>query len=278
MQGKEENRERQALRRRRRVRQLLGAVVCFLVVVGAASLVRSGVGLMAAVFDDTDEREAYAARINTLVALDPVPFNELSEANVPTLLNAAIWDSIDTENVEYERDESGSMYLPTLDIDRTLAALYGPDFKPTYETFEDHGMTFQYVPEKQAFLLPVTSAISDYSPLVTRIQRESGGVQRVTVGYVSPFGTSGEFDPDATLAPVKYQDYLFRRGDDGNYYLYAIVESETRVDASSSASAPAAAGETADPQSALLDALSEAPVASSSAVASDAAPASDAAA
>ena len=39
MDSNEAAKERGALRRRRRLRQLLGAVVCFLVVVGAVSIV-----------------------------------------------------------------------------------------------------------------------------------------------------------------------------------------------------------------------------------------------
>ncbi len=239
----EAEKERIALRRRRRLRQLLGAVVCLLVVVGAVSVVRGGIGLVARAFDDSDLAADFEARLSTLVALDPLPFDSLDQANQSTLLNAAIWASIDTTNNEYERDENGQMYLPTVDIDRTAAALYGPDFHFTYETFEDHYMTFTYVPEKQAYLIPVTSSMGDYYPRVTRIQREWGGVRRVTVGYCSPFSQTGEFSPTATLEPVKYQDYLFQKDGD-NYYLYAIVASETQVAASSSAPAstpPAAA-------------------------------------
>ena len=57
MPSKEELQEVHALRRRRRGRQLLGALVCFLVVVGLFSIVGSGVELAATLLDDTDEKE-----------------------------------------------------------------------------------------------------------------------------------------------------------------------------------------------------------------------------
>ncbi len=260
MDSNEAAKERGALRRRRRLRQLLGAVVCFLVVVGAVSIVSSGVRLVARAFDDSDLMADFETRLATLVALDPIPFTDLTEANQHTLLNAAIWASIDTENNDYERDENDAMYLPTLDIDKTAAALYGPDFHFTYETFEDHYMTFTYVPEKQAYLLPITSAIGDYYPKVTQIKRESGGIRRVTVGYCSPFGQSGEFSPSATLEPVKYQDYLFKK-DGKNYYLTAIVESAAKAAsgaASGAASAAADGGQAVSiaPQD-VLDSIAE---------------------
>ena len=152
--------ERNALRRRRRWRQLLGAVVCLLVVIGLASVVSGGVRLTATLFDDSELKAEYVLRLRNLVALDPVPFDSIEEANQNTLLNALIWSSI-SEDKEYERDEVGAMYLPTADIDAAAAELYGPDVHFTYQTFEDRGLTYQYVEEKQAYLLPITSVITD---------------------------------------------------------------------------------------------------------------------
>ena len=149
----EAEKARHALRRRRRLRQVLGAVVCILVVIGLASVISGGVRLTASLFDDTEEKEAYELRLQTLVSLDPEPFDSLENANRARLLDAAIWAVIQQNSSTlgtYERDEVGAMYLPTLDIDRAVASLYGPDFHFTYETFTDNGLTFQYVPEKNA--------------------------------------------------------------------------------------------------------------------------------
>ena len=181
----EAEKARHALRRRRRLRQVLGAVVCVLVVIGLASVISGGVRLTASLFDDTEEKEEFELRLQTLVSLDPEPFDSLESANRARLLDAAIWsviqqnsDSLDT----YERDEVGAMYLPTLDIDRAVASLYGPDFHFNYETFTDNGLTFQYVPEKNAYLLPITSVNGNYSPArrqhQARDRRLSGPVRQ----------------------------------------------------------------------------------------------------
>ncbi|MFQ8832126.1 MAG: hypothetical protein ACLR7U_04045 [Ruthenibacterium lactatiformans] len=53
----EAEKARHALRRRRRLRQVLGAVVCVLVVIGLASVISGGVRLTASLFDDTEEKE-----------------------------------------------------------------------------------------------------------------------------------------------------------------------------------------------------------------------------
>ena len=189
--------ERNALRRRRRWRQLLGAVVCLLVVIGLVSVVSGGVRLTATLFDDSELKAEYVLRLRNLVALDPVPFDSIEEANQNTLLNALIWSSI-SEDKDYERDEVGAMYLPTADIDAAAAELYGPDVHFTYQTFEDRGLTYQYVEEKQAYLLPITSVITDYYPQVEEIRRE-GDTVRVTVGYLSQFSSGTDFRPICSM-------------------------------------------------------------------------------
>lgn len=249
-------REHAMLSRRRKLRQLLGAVVCVLVVIGAVSAVSSGAKMVGKLFDNTDEKVAYQERLLYLVALDPVPFASLADANLNTLLNAAIWETIAGSNADaFEHDETGALYLPTLDIDKTVAKLYGPDFKFTYETFEDRSLVYTYIPEKQAYLIPVTSAIADYMPRVTKIKKE-GDMRRVTVGYLSQTGTGGEFIVSATVEPMKYYDYMFKKVGKETY-LTAIVDSETKVVAASGSTANSAAlPQSIDPQAALQSALS----------------------
>lgn len=236
----EAEKARHALRRRRRLRQILGAVICVLVVIGLWSVISSGIGLAAQLFDDTEEREEFEQRLQTLVSLDPEPFDSLETANRARLLDAAIWSVIqkNTDNMNaYERDEVGAMYLPTIDVDQEISALYGPDFQFQHETFTDHELTFQYVPEKSAYLLPITSANGAYLPRVMDIRRENGG-KRVTVGYLDVYG-SGDIVFDITkLEPVKYLDYIFTRSG-GEYYLTAITQSEMSVESGSASSGAA---------------------------------------
>lgn len=236
----EAEKTRHALRRRRRLRQILGAVVCVLVLIGLSSVVSGGVRLTAQLFDDTEEREEFEQRLQTLVSLDPEPFDSLETANRARLLDAAIWSVIQQNSDRmdsYERDEVGAMYLPTLDVDKELASLYGPDFKFSHDTFSDNGLTFTYVPEKNAYLLPITSANGGYMPRVMDIRRENGG-KRVTVGYLDIYG-SGEVVFDITkLQPVKYLDYIFTRVS-GEYYLTAITQSEMSVESGSASSGAA---------------------------------------
>lgn len=229
--NKSEAAARSSLRRRRRVRQLIGAGVCVLVVIGLISTISGSVKFVERMFDDTEEKKLFEARLDVLVGLDPLPFDTIADANMNTLLASAVWATLSGNNSDdYEHDEVGAMYMPTADIDKTVEALYGPDVKFNYATFEDHNLTYNYVPEKQAYLMPITSTPAEYKPVVEKIKRE-GNIKRVTVGYDSPF--------DTIDASVKYNDYLFTKGEDGVYYLTAIVASATKAEVSVSSSAAA---------------------------------------
>lgn len=140
----ETTKERQTLGRRRKTRQILGAVVCVLVLLGLASVVQAGVGLVQKAFDDTDEKKAFETQIAFLVALDPLPFDSLELADQGTLLSASIWERVSqTADISlYEHDETGALYLPVADVAQTSAKLYGSAYQFAYETFENAGLTY----------------------------------------------------------------------------------------------------------------------------------------
>ncbi len=206
------------LRRRRRVRQLLGVAVLFFVVVGIVSFVSGAAILVRSSFDISDEIPVFEERVKYLVALDTLPFDSLINAPTDTLLYAAMIQAIDlNEDGDYERDENGQMYLPVEDISAAAQQLYGPDEKFNYITFTSDQTLFTYVPEKEAYLMPLTSPPTNYAPIAEALIRQ-GNKRRLTVGYDSPY--------DNVIQPAKYLDYIFERHDDGNYYLIAVVASE----------------------------------------------------
>lgn len=251
MQKKEAN----PLRRRRRMRQLIGLAVCILVIIGIGTIISGGISLTKKLTDNSAEKAEYETRLLSLVPYDPLPFDTLAEANQSTLLAASIWGTLgDTaDKGNFERDELDQLYLPTIDVDRWAAKLFGPDYKLQHNTFEDHGMLYTYVEEKQAYLMPITSAMMDFSPRVIDIKREKN-TKRVTVGYLSPFTAGGELNMSGVLEPVKYQDYIFTKNDK-EYFLSAIEESKTKVpDSTSGAQTTSTPQEIIDPGAFIEDA------------------------
>ena len=67
--------EEHARLHRRRARQALGLLVAVLVLIGAVTVLRSGVRAVAKLFDDTAQKEEYEDKLEGLVLFDPLPFD-----------------------------------------------------------------------------------------------------------------------------------------------------------------------------------------------------------
>ena len=151
---------------------------------------------------------------------------------------AAIWGTVyQVQNSggsldQYERDpDTGSALIPALEIDTYISNLLGPDYQVTEGTFSTAEFVYQYDEEKQAYLVPVTSSVALYTPTVEKITKKDG--QRiVTVGYVptSSNNATGELSLTAPTEPTKYMDYVFTRGENRQWYLTALRDSEMQVE------------------------------------------------
>ncbi|MEG1932388.1 MAG: hypothetical protein RR075_04685 [Pygmaiobacter sp.] len=239
--------EKERLYRRRR-RQLIGAVLSLLIVVGVVTVIGTLGKNIGKLFDNTKEKTHYQTIVAPLVMLDPVPFDALETADPNLLLQAAIWETIFNEDItKYDRDEYGALMLPTVDIDKNGALMYGKTYKLTHATFSASGMEFAYNPDTASYIIPITGTTGSYTPQIEKI-KSSVKEKIVTVGYLAPangFSMEGTTD---TTKPAKYYDYVFTRQDDG-YFLTAITESAMKAEGQIEAvsSQPAAApGELAD--------------------------------
>lgn len=221
--------QRRQLRRRRRI--ILGAVVAFLVIFGLVSLVQKLVQGTMNLFDDTEEKKEYEERVKALVMLDAIPFESLDKADDTVLLQACIWDVLFNEDItKFQTDENGAYLVPTVDIDRYAAKLFGPSFQFNHRTFTASAdyMEFKYNEDSKTYTMPITSMTNNFTPSVVEIKKEKN-TKRVTVGYMAPpdvmtsLGSKGKVSEE----PVKYYDYIFTRTED-EYYLTAITESERK--------------------------------------------------
>ncbi len=99
--------------------------------------------------------------------------------------------------------------------------------------------------------------MAQYTPEVEKIST-SGGKMYVTVGYIptTSNSASGELALTAPTEPVKYMDYVFTRGENRDWYLTALQESEMQVEATPEPSPTAAV--TQDTQSMVESQLNSA--------------------
>ena len=94
--------EEHARNQRRRARQLFGAFLVVMVLIGLFTVVRGAVGAIGGLFDKTDEYASYEKKLEGFVLFDPLPFDGIENMNDTTLREAAVWGTVygilDTEN------------------------------------------------------------------------------------------------------------------------------------------------------------------------------------
>ena len=223
---------------RRLARQIVGGVALLLAVIGLFTVFGWVVSLLRSVLDDSDRRKAYEDRLFGMVMLDPLAFSDVSSVDPGVFKQAAIWGTVyQVQNSggsldQYERDpDTGSALIPALEIDTYISNLLGPDYQVTEGSFSTSEFVYQYDEEKQAYYVPVTSSVALYTPTVEMISQKDGE-RIVTVGYVptAANNTTGELSLMAPTEPTKYMDYVFTRGENRQWYLTALRDSDMQVE------------------------------------------------
>ena len=232
-------REEHIRNNRRLARQVVGGAALLLALIGLFTVLSWVVGLVRSALDQSSLYNDYRDRLYGMVMLDPVAFDDVSNVDSGVFKQAAIWGTVyQVQNSggsldEYERDpDTGSALIPALEIDTYISNLLGSDYQFEEGSFSTSEFVYQYDEEKQAYLVPVTSSVALYTPTVEKITKKDGR-RIVTVGYVptSSNSSTGELNLTAPTEPTKYMDYVFTRGENRQWYLTALKDSDMKVEA-----------------------------------------------
>ena len=258
------SREEQLRSNYRIARQAVGLIAIILVIIGLFTVISWAVHGVTALLDDSDRRQSYADRLYGLVMFDTLPFDDINSVDPSVFKQAAIWgcvyqiQSSGGSLDDYERDEeTGSMILPKLEVDTYLSNLLGPDYTIEDGSFQTSEMNYIYDEERQGYLVPVTGAVGLYTPEVEDI-RTQGGHLYVTVGYIPTLASTTSLTLTAPTEPTKYMDYVFTRGENRQWYLTALQESEMQPEATPTPAVSSSTAPTPDPQTALENNLNPA--------------------
>ena len=232
-------REEHIRNNRRLARQVVGGAALLLALIGLFTVLSWVVGLVRSALDQSSLYDDYRDRLYGMVMLDPGAFDDVSRVDSGVFKQAAIWGTVyQVQNSggsldEYERDpDTGSALIPALEIDTYISNLLGSDYQFEEGSFSTSEFVYQYDEEKQAYLVPVTSSVALYTPTVEKITKKDGR-RIVTVGYVptSSNSSTGELNLTAPTEPTKYMDYVFTRGENRQWYLTALKDSDMKAEA-----------------------------------------------
>lgn len=219
----------------------LGLLVIVLVVAGVVAIVGAGVNGVKSIVDKRENalKEEYQAFIAPLIMNDPSPFDDLSQANIGQLMEAAVWSLLrsDLDPDQYTYEESGYMLIPQADVEKRFEYLFGTEVKPQHETITGYGYEFPYDAATKTYQIPVTGIDQLYTAQVYDIEKK-GSITYLTVGYIA----SGQWWQDAqgnivAPEPDKYMRITLREKGDG-YYISALQAADPPETASQLESQP----------------------------------------
>lgn len=213
----------------------LGLLILALAVIGAVSLLAWGSGGIKNLVDDTEKKNEYQAFLAPVVMYDPDPFDDISQADMGQLLDAAIWSLLRSDLAPDQYISDGaSMQVPQADVDVQFARLFGTDIKPLHATVEGYGYQFAYDEAGQFYKIPLTGVEPAYTPRVEKIQKKGSAIL-LTVGYIS--SNQWKQDADGNMVAVQADKYMkvTLRVKDDSYYISAIQATDAPETAKSTA-------------------------------------------
>lgn len=206
---------------KRRFYMVLGAFVLIMSVVGFVSTVSFGVRLVKDVVNNTALKTELASFIYPLVVIDPPPFDDKEQLQNSTVLTAAIWNiMLSEEKKSRYTAEGGMIAIPAIDVEASAAELFGKGFSYEHQSLGDVEMFFAYDADTKSYTAPVSPRYLPYSPRVVDLS-ETGDIFRLTVDYIPPGPAWINADSDYVTSAVKQMEYVVERF--GNTYKVIAV-------------------------------------------------------
>lgn len=164
----------------------VGVVAMILAVIGAVTVVKFAIDGVKSLTDNSAKKAEYEAFLTPVVMFDPDPFDDLTQAEVPQLVNSAVWALLrndkGTESYAYS---DGGIVVPQEDIEKYFIALFGKeiDISTMHSSIDMSDYDITYDPALKSYILPITGIDSAYTPKVYDIDKKGSSVI-LTVGYI----------------------------------------------------------------------------------------------
>ena len=212
--------------RRNRYAAPIGGVFIILCFVGFFTVASFCLNITKGLLDNSRKKQEYETMLLPVVIFDPVPFEDPVNIDNASLLQYCIWaTALGDKREQYEYDDNNMVVIPASDIDVTALRLFGPDVKLDHRSFGDLENSYLYEEDIRSYHVPIITMTGFATPKVEEINKTSGDVIELKMGYVPP-STILDLDASGNIQepePQKYMIYELHRGRSG-WYLYAIKD------------------------------------------------------
>ena len=201
----------------------VGLLAAVLAVIGLVTVISYAVNGVRRLTDQTALKREYEEFLKPVVMFDPDPFDDLTQADVPQLLNSAVWALLmstdGTEQYSYSQGETFGIIVPQADIEKHFVDLFGTeiDIASLHASLDMSKYEITYDAALKSYILPVTGVEFAYTPHVTEIDKQGSSVI-LTVGYIGSRAWAQISDGEYTAPePDKYMKITLRERSGGMY-------------------------------------------------------------
>lgn len=198
----------------------VGVIALILAVIGLIAVIKFGIGAVKNITDNSAKKAEYEKFLTPVVMFDPDPFDDLTQADIPQLVNSAVWALLQSENgTEGYAYSDGGIVVPQADIEKYFTSLFGNeiDLPSLHSSIDMSDYEITYDSAMQSYILPITGIESAYTPKVYDIEKQGSSVI-LTVGYIGNKAWVQIENGEMTAPePDKYMKITLRERNGGMY-------------------------------------------------------------
>lgn len=205
----------------------LGMLIIIFAVIGIVAVIKWGSTAISTLTDNSGKKREYEEFLRPVVMYDPDPFDDVSSADIPQLINASIWSLItqssSSEAFTYSTGDNMGILIPQERVTSEFTRLFGTEIniESKYATIDMSAHDITYDAAQGGFIIPITGVEVAYTPEVYEINKKASSVI-LTVGYIGAKAWA-EVENDQYASPQadKYMKITLRQGEKG-YYIASL--------------------------------------------------------
>lgn len=208
----------------------IGVIAMLLAIIGAISVIKFGINTVKSITDNTAKKLEYEEFLTPVVMFDPDPFDDLTQAEVPQLVNSAVWALLKSDKgTESYAYSDGGIIVPQEDIEKYFNLLFGKeiDISSMHSSIDMSDYDITYDPALKSYVLPITGIDSAYAPKVYDINKQGSSVV-LTVGYIGAKAWAQNENGEMTVPdPDKIMKITLRESS-GEMYISSIQNADSQ--------------------------------------------------
>lgn len=165
---------------------VVGVFVSLMSIIGIIFSVTFIAGKIKDIADNTALKNEMQKDIYPLVVIDTPTYEKSEDLSMDVVIAAAAWDIIINGDKSKYETSFGVMTVPASDIEVHANKIFGHKFDFEHKTVTSVETTFEYMPENNSYVIPISPHFLPYAPQVSDVVKVSDNKYQLKVEYYPP--------------------------------------------------------------------------------------------